>query len=188
MTFYEHYLKERIESFYHGSPYEFDTFDINKAGSGDGLNKFGYGLYFTDNEELANFYASELIGKGKERGYNIYEVQLRDQENFYRWDEATPEDIYNKVIQSLENKGYESDAQEIKDDYESYGDRWTIDSLYQFLEAIFKDKKKVTQFLNKNGISGVIADDIDDRGTIYVAYADNIIKIKDRWKMGKRND
>jgi hypothetical protein len=73
MTFYEHYLKERIESFYHGSPYEFDTFDINKAGSGDGLNKFGYGLYFTDNEELANFYASELIGKGKERGYNIQE-------------------------------------------------------------------------------------------------------------------
>lgn len=56
----------RPSEFYHGSPYEFDKFNMSKVGSGDGLNKYGYGLYFADNEDLANYYASEdYKNKGK---------------------------------------------------------------------------------------------------------------------------
>lgn len=31
--------------FYHGSQYEFDSFDMNKIGTGDGLNKYGNRSY-----------------------------------------------------------------------------------------------------------------------------------------------
>ena len=46
MKFDEYYLVEESRNFYHGSPYAFDKFDMNKVGTGDGLNKYGFGLYF----------------------------------------------------------------------------------------------------------------------------------------------
>jgi hypothetical protein len=45
MLFNEYYFKESSGLFYHGSPYSFDKFDMNKIGTGDGLNKYGFGLY-----------------------------------------------------------------------------------------------------------------------------------------------
>lgn len=35
---------------YHGSPHTFDKFDISKVGSTEGLNKYGFGFYFTSNQ------------------------------------------------------------------------------------------------------------------------------------------
>jgi hypothetical protein len=33
---------------YHGSDAVFDHFDLAMAGTGDGKNKYGYGIYLTD--------------------------------------------------------------------------------------------------------------------------------------------
>ena len=187
MTFKEFYLNEEINYFYHGSAYEFDQFDINKVGSGDGLNKFGYGLYFTDSESLAEYYASENY-KAKGTGLNIYKVKLYELEYFYPWEEECSEEIYSNVIRSLTDLGYEKDANDMQEEYEEYGDRWPIRSLYKWLASVFGSSKEVTKFLYKNGISGVIADDIDDRGKIYVAFSDRIIKIVDTYKVGERQE
>lgn len=45
---------------WHGSPYDFDKFDINKIGSGEGAEAFGWGIYFTDLKDIAQGYASYL--------------------------------------------------------------------------------------------------------------------------------
>ncbi|MFA5484913.1 MAG: hypothetical protein WC260_01530 [Candidatus Pacearchaeota archaeon] len=176
-----------VNEFYHGSPYDFDTFDIDKVGTGDGLSKFGFGLYFTDSEELANYYAIDgSIGDKKQTGLNIYQVRLFELDNFYEWEQETPPDIYDCVIRKLRSLEYEDDADEIEQDYEDYGDRWSIESLYAFLTAIFDSDRETSEFLYKCGISGVIADDLQGRGRIYVTYTDKIIKLINRWKVGKR--
>ncbi len=187
MTFKEFYLSEEVNYFYHGSAYKFDRFDINKVGTGNGLNKFGYGLYFTDSESLAEYYASENY-KSKGTGLNIYKVKLYELEYFYPWEEECSEEIYSNVIRSLTDLGYEKDANDMQEEYEEYGDRWPIRSLYEWLASVFGSSKEVTKFLYKNGISGVIADDIDDRGKIYVAFSDRIIKIVDTYKVGERQE
>lgn len=74
----------------------------------------------------------------------------------------------------------------MRDDLESYGDYWSLDSLYQFLKAVLKSDPTTTEFLYKCNVSGTIADDIQGRGKIYVAYSDDIIKIEHVWKVGKR--
>lgn len=175
------------KEFYHGSSYDFDKFDMDKVGSGDGLSKFGLGLYFTDSEELASYYANEAsIGDKKRTGLNIYRVRLIELDNFYEWDKETPEDVYQCVINKLQNNNYESDSEQIENDYEEYGDRWSIDSLYSFLTVVFESDKDTTKFLYDCGISGVVAEDLHGRGKIYVAYSDKIIKIENRWKVGQR--
>jgi hypothetical protein len=41
---------------YHGSPHDFDRFDLGKIGTGEGAQAYGHGLYFAENEGVARSY------------------------------------------------------------------------------------------------------------------------------------
>ncbi len=43
---------------YHGSPFKFDSFDSNKIGTGEGINKYSKGLYLFRTKKIAPFYAN----------------------------------------------------------------------------------------------------------------------------------
>jgi hypothetical protein len=47
---------------YHGTPHEFDRFDITKIGTGEGAQAYGHGLYFAENERIAKHYKDKLTG------------------------------------------------------------------------------------------------------------------------------
>lgn len=41
---------------YHGSPHDFDAFDLSKIGTGEGVQAYGHGLYFAENPTVAESY------------------------------------------------------------------------------------------------------------------------------------
>ena len=41
---------------YHGSAYDFDRFDPSRIGTGEGAAAYGHGLYFAENEDVADTY------------------------------------------------------------------------------------------------------------------------------------
>jgi hypothetical protein len=45
---------------FHGSGADFDEFKLDKINTGEGAQAYGYGLYFTDSEDIANFYKSSV--------------------------------------------------------------------------------------------------------------------------------
>jgi hypothetical protein len=45
---------------YHGSPHDFDRFDMSKIGTGEGAQAYGHGLYFAGNENVAKYYREAL--------------------------------------------------------------------------------------------------------------------------------
>ena len=45
---------------YHGSPHDFDKFQMDKIGTGEGAQAFGHGLYYTDLEDIATGYKDKL--------------------------------------------------------------------------------------------------------------------------------
>jgi ribosomal protein S18 acetylase RimI-like enzyme len=45
---------------YHGSPHQFDKFSLDKIGSGEGAQAFGWGLYFTEEKAIAEVYRKKL--------------------------------------------------------------------------------------------------------------------------------
>jgi hypothetical protein len=47
---------------YHGSPHDFDKFDLGKIGTGEGAQAYGHGLYFAENEGVARNYRDALAG------------------------------------------------------------------------------------------------------------------------------
>lgn len=57
---------------YHGSPYDFDQFDISKVGTGEGAQTYGHGLYFAENPETAASYREKL------RTQDIYNTAFQE--------------------------------------------------------------------------------------------------------------
>jgi len=53
---------------FHGSGADFDEFRLEMIGTGEGAQAYGYGLYFTDSEDIAKFYR-DTISMGNEVSY-----------------------------------------------------------------------------------------------------------------------
>ena len=53
---------------FHGSGADFDDFKLSKIGTGEGNQAFGYGLYFTDSEDIAKFYKNTVTFQDQTRG------------------------------------------------------------------------------------------------------------------------
>lgn len=73
---------------WHGSPHDFDKFDLGHIGSGEGFNNHGYGLYFSKSKRIAQDYKKRL---GKNIG-KLYEVEIPNEK------EMLDEDILYKHL------------------------------------------------------------------------------------------
>lgn len=62
---------------FHGSGADFDEFKLEKIGTGEGAQAYGYGLYFAEKEDIASYYKNmmqrsvDIDGKPYIRGNNI---------------------------------------------------------------------------------------------------------------------
>ena len=54
------YNYQYYQSAWHGSPHDFDTFDLGAIGTGEGNQAHGWGLYFAKNREVAQAYKDVL--------------------------------------------------------------------------------------------------------------------------------
>lgn len=48
---------------YHGTPHKFDAFSLDFMGTGEGAQAFGWGLYFSSNKGVAEFYRGKLANR-----------------------------------------------------------------------------------------------------------------------------
>lgn len=70
---------------YHGSPHDFDQFDMSKIGTGEGAQAYGRGLYFAENEDVAMVYRDALapgMGDGAFRAVGVSDGDLRSMRQF----------------------------------------------------------------------------------------------------------
>ncbi len=48
---------------FHGSPHDFEQFDLSKIGTGEGAQAYGHGLYFAESKGVAESYKDQLAGR-----------------------------------------------------------------------------------------------------------------------------
>jgi hypothetical protein len=53
-----------MHTVYHGSPHNFDKFDMSKIGTGEGAQAYGHGLYMAESPAVAKSYA-DVLGDSK---------------------------------------------------------------------------------------------------------------------------
>ena len=67
---------------FHGSGADFDQFSLEKIGTGEGAQAYGYGLYFTDNEDIAKFYRQTVGGGSVVKNWSIGNLDLVKRETY----------------------------------------------------------------------------------------------------------
>lgn len=64
---------------WHGSPYEFDSFDLGAMGSGEGNQAHGWGLYFAKDKRISEAYKEYFGDKGDVVHFNGTEYRVNDE-------------------------------------------------------------------------------------------------------------
>lgn len=64
---------------WHGSPYEFDSFDLGAMGSGEGNQAHGWGLYFAKDKRISEAYKEYFGDKGDVVHFNGTEYRINDE-------------------------------------------------------------------------------------------------------------
>lgn len=71
---------------YHGSPYDFEKFSLDRVGSGEGAQAQGHGLYFTESQRLASAYRKANPMRDFGPGH-LYEVGINaNRSDFLDWE------------------------------------------------------------------------------------------------------
>lgn len=76
---------------FHGSPHDFEKFDMSKIGTGEGAQVYGHGLYFAENPAVAQEYRDKLSGASVAsfRGKPLSDLDLSDPATRVAHDVAT---------------------------------------------------------------------------------------------------
>ena len=75
---------------FHGSGADFDEFKLEKIGTGEGAQAFGYGLYFTDSEDIGKFYKNQIL--------KTQNVEYKGQQIKFLGDDAAAEMEGNELL------------------------------------------------------------------------------------------
>jgi hypothetical protein len=105
---------------YHGSPHDFDRFDMSKIGTGEGAQAYGHGLYFADSEGVARSYRDTLSNRDPS-GYAKAHLNAQN--------------LVNKVGGDAEYA-----AQVLRGQLEQGGDEFTTQKLKDTLDFITSGK------------------------------------------------
>jgi hypothetical protein len=188
---YNQFIKESVSrEFYHGSPFEFKKFSISNIGSGEGVSKFGYGIYFTDRLETAQYYAERnTTGDGWSEGLNVYTVRLLEVSSYLDWNDEAPEHLVNKLASKLEDLDKEEGAEKLLDEYQEYVSdygSYSVSNLYNHISYCLDGDKAASEMFVDCWVPGIHTVDEIHGGNIYVAFDDSLIKITNVEKMKLR--
>lgn len=102
---------------FHGTPHTFEEFKLDAIGTGEGVQAYGYGLYFAGEESVAQYYRDVLSGEG-------YGLINKNKEKIKLETEAEKDaDAFLKA----NNFDYTTAIKDIQDNSEN--ESWAIDAI-----------------------------------------------------------
>jgi len=150
-------IREAIDELelFHGSPHDFNEFDLAYLSTGFGQQSHGYGVYLTTSVETARAYC---------QGKNIYTVEVPDGKylNYDKIRKSEAMTIAKKFFKyyMTENeygreayKGHENDFWEYECKY--IGDCYDGGCVYGTLKSFLGNEKDTSEFLYRIGYTGL---------------------------------
>ena len=165
------------EILYHGTDSKYDEFDLEKVGSADGKSKGGWGIYLTNDRDVA---AQYITTQGK-----IHEYQLK-RGNFFDLDDVIAGQG-DQILIGLRKTGKVSDEdlEEFETDYLGYEHDVTNQQAYEWLSYVLGTEKNASLFLKNLGYDGnKFRDKTNPDSKNYVVYDLSIIKKFDGEMLG----
>lgn len=96
---------------WHGSPHDHNKFDLSKIGTGEGVQAYGYGLYFAENKEVGEHYRDQLSNQ-----------KSSDKSFMLNGKESSTQVIEDEVVRAEVDRVIEfaGDSSDVKDDLDTF--------------------------------------------------------------------
>ena len=138
--------QEFFQSAYHGSPYRFDKFSLHKVGSGEGSQAYGWGLYFSEEKNVAEYYKKKIAqSKNVKTDGTIYKVDIPEINQFI--------DYQKLLVDQPKLKNIEKKLKLGLDPYSSTGESFYEGVVQEFSREYKNLKPELKDFISKNKIN-----------------------------------
>ena len=98
------YNYQYYQSAWHGSPHDFDTFDLGAIGTGEGNQAHGWGLYFAKKKSVSRNYQKELSKRLGTTNPKLFKVEIPDEKTMLDEDKYFKEqnkDVVNQIVSAV---------------------------------------------------------------------------------------
>lgn len=95
------YNYQYYQSAWHGSPHDFDTFDLGAIGTGEGNQAHGWGLYFAKKKSVSRNYQKELAKRLGTTDSKLFKVEIPEKKTMLDEDKYFKEqnkDVIDKIV------------------------------------------------------------------------------------------
>lgn len=89
---------------WHGSPHDFDKFDLGAIGTGEGNQAHGWGLYFAKKKSVSRNYQKELSKRLGTTNPKLFKVEIPDEKTMLDEDKYFKEqnkDVVNRIVSAV---------------------------------------------------------------------------------------
>ena len=131
---------------FHGSGADFDEFRLDKIGTGEGNQAFGYGLYFSDSEDIGKFYKNAVRFQKKDLeldGKPLDSVNTADnEEKFSKFvkDNFSDEE-YDSALTVIDELGQGVSSIQDADEVAAYTLSDRQNAIYKKMKGFLKEPK-----------------------------------------------
>lgn len=127
------YNYQYYQSAWHGSPHDFDTFDLGAIGTGDGNQAHGWGLYFAKDKKVSKLYKEVLSEAQGSNKSSLFKVEIPNETELLP--EQYPISGYSRYVRDSLKNGLHKMSEEQLERFTSLlikyhkgsiiGDEWT---------------------------------------------------------------
>ena len=99
-----YYTQTYNQSAWHGSPHDFDTFDLGAIGTGEGNQAHGWGLYFAKKKSVSKNYQKVLSKRLGTTSPKLFKVEIPDEKTMLDEDKYFKEqnkDVVNRIVSAV---------------------------------------------------------------------------------------
>lgn len=140
---------------WHGSPHDFDTFDLGAIGTGEGNQAHGWGLYFAKKKSVSRNYQKVLSKRLGTTSPKLFKVEIPDQKTMLDEDKYFKEqnkDIINKIVSAVNN--LEIDKRKALLDHYKEHPSYPINKEYEKIlgkiQSVKQDREYISEALTNN--------------------------------------
>lgn len=143
------------QSAWHGSPHDFDTFDLGAIGTGEGNQAHGWGLYFAKKKSVSRNYQKVLSKRLGTSNPKLFKVEIPDEKTMLDEDKYFKEqnkDIINKIVSAVND--LEIDKRKALLDHYKEHPAYPVNKEYEKIlgkiQSINQDREYITDALVNN--------------------------------------
>lgn len=149
------YNYQYYQAAWHGSPHDFDEFDLGAIGSGEGNQAHGWGLYFAKKKTVSRNYQKVLSKRLGTTNPKLFKVEIPDEKTMLDEDKYFKEqnkDIVNKIVLAANNLDIDKRKAllEYYKEHPSYTTNKEYEKILGKIQGIKRDQEYLTDALINN--------------------------------------